>query len=222
MSGYKISKECPICHKVFRSYKSQNRQTCSCKCRHKMHGQKLSQKKPKQCLWCEKIFEVQPSKSNQEYCSLECFHTSNPAKIKPCPICKTSIPDYKNRKTCSISCMALYYSFALQGANNPNWKGGFSSRENSGVSTKIRTIVLQRDNYQCQDCGAKDWNASPSLLHTHHIVHHVNGGTKDPNNLLTLCFVCHWTGKHKYELSKPLQSIASQQSCGSKYLNITS
>ena len=48
---------------------------------------------------------------------------------------------------------------------------------------EIRDVVLQRDNFQCQDCGAKMGLE----------IHHVNKNPSDNkiNNLLTLCRICH-------------------------------
>jgi hypothetical protein len=115
--------------------------------------------------------------------------------------------------------MSIYYRTALKGKNNPNWKGGTFYRENSNVPTSLRKLVLIRDNYQCQDCGTKDWNKKPSLLHTHHLTPHAKGGITEIENLITLCFICHWIGKHGYTLNPIMQKIATSAGCGTRYLN---
>jgi 5-methylcytosine-specific restriction endonuclease McrA len=59
-------------------------------------------------------------------------------------------------------------------------------------SDKTRALVLERDNHRCVECGCKD------ELHLHHIHRLSDGGNNDPDNLMTLCYVCHM-GKHKDE-----------------------
>jgi HNH endonuclease len=57
-----------------------------------------------------------------------------------------------------------------------------------------RRRVLRRDKYTCVKCGwnHKLWNRSdPRHLELHHVEHHVRGGSNDPENLITLCIVCH-------------------------------
>lgn len=59
----------------------------------------------------------------------------------------------------------------------------------------VRVKVLERDEYRCQCCN---WHPSDrvagdrrSLLELHHIEHHAEGGSNDPDNLATLCNVHH-------------------------------
>jgi hypothetical protein len=59
----------------------------------------------------------------------------------------------------------------------------------------VRVQVLEPDSYRCTNC---DWSKSNiregdprSLLELHHLIHHVRGGTNAPDNLVTLCNVCH-------------------------------
>lgn len=58
---------------------------------------------------------------------------------------------------------------------------------------KIKTLILQRDNNQCQCC-----KRNVKLL-----VHHMdcNDRNNDPNNLITLCNQCHLSLHSKYEHS---------------------
>lgn len=207
ISESKITKVCPICDEAFVSYKCQNRQVCSKECRHKSHSQKLRTIEERECLTCHKVFK--PRSSKGKFCGLEC---SNNYTKTPCLVCGKLI--LKKLKTCSRECMAIRYKELLKGENNPNWKGGFFSRENSLVSARLRTEVLKRDNYKCQECGAIDWEEKPSLLHTHHIIEFKDDGETELSNLITLCFVCHWEGKHGYTLGRDMQEIASRQGCG--------
>jgi hypothetical protein len=54
-----------------------------------------------------------------------------------------------------------------------------------------RRKVYQRDNYTCQNCGAKGGSKGNAELHAHHIVPKSNGGTHRVSNLKTLCKQCH-------------------------------
>ncbi len=58
----------------------------------------------------------------------------------------------------------------------------------------IRSSVLVRDHYSCQNCGwaHAQWNPSdPRHLELHHIDFHVEGGENTEENLITLCTICH-------------------------------
>ncbi|MES2198549.1 MAG: RNA-guided endonuclease IscB, partial [Chlamydiota bacterium] len=50
----------------------------------------------------------------------------------------------------------------------------------------IKQYVLHRDGYTCQKCKQEKLK-----LHVHHIVFRSNGGTNSPDNLITLCHLCH-------------------------------
>jgi 5-methylcytosine-specific restriction endonuclease McrA len=50
---------------------------------------------------------------------------------------------------------------------------------------EIRSQVLLRDNFRCQECNFY------KHLEVHHIVPRSKGGTDDPSNLVTLCQRCH-------------------------------
>lgn len=57
-----------------------------------------------------------------------------------------------------------------------------------------RREVLMRDSHTCRDCGWKHdlWVPSDARhLEVHHVKHHVDGGTNTPENLVTLCNICH-------------------------------
>jgi 5-methylcytosine-specific restriction endonuclease McrA len=51
----------------------------------------------------------------------------------------------------------------------------------------LRTAVLKRDNYTCQDCGHRWFQG----MHVHHRVFRRNGGEDAKSNLVTLCRPCH-------------------------------
>ncbi|MCF7928543.1 MAG: HNH endonuclease [Spirochaetales bacterium] len=53
---------------------------------------------------------------------------------------------------------------------------------------------MLRDGYTCTRCGwnYSRWNPSdPRFLEIHHIKPHREGGASTPENLVTLCNVCH-------------------------------
>lgn len=63
------------------------------------------------------------------------------------------------------------------------------------IPDTIRVIVLGRDEYECKNCFWTYKKATPAdprgLLELHHIDHHANRGANTPENLITLCNVCH-------------------------------
>ena len=54
----------------------------------------------------------------------------------------------------------------------------------------VRQYVLWRDKYTCQCCGAHTSKKKEVKLHVHHLESHKTGGNA-PDNLVTLCDVCH-------------------------------
>lgn len=77
------------------------------------------------------------------------------------------------------------------GPANNNWKGGITNinqkLRNDPQMQEWRKAVYKKDNYTCQDCGAKGY------LHAHHIM----PISKDPSlifdvdNGKTVCVTCH-------------------------------
>lgn len=49
----------------------------------------------------------------------------------------------------------------------------------------VKRFVLGRDDWKCRNCGRGD------MLDPHHVIYRSAGGSNHPNNLLTLCRVCH-------------------------------
>ena len=54
-----------------------------------------------------------------------------------------------------------------------------------------RKEVYSRDNYECQNCGAKGGSKGNAELHAHHIVPVSKGGVHELSNLKTMCKGCH-------------------------------
>lgn len=61
------------------------------------------------------------------------------------------------------------------------------------IKDSVRRGVLMRDSYTCQDCGWNRKRQEDDARHfeVHHLEHHVRGGANTPDNLITLCNICH-------------------------------
>jgi hypothetical protein len=66
-----------------------------------------------------------------------------------------------------------------------------------GISKETRAIVLDRNGFTCQMCGAGAGEPHPfdpsrkARLHLGHIIDKSMGGSDDPSNLRALCSVCN-------------------------------
>jgi len=61
------------------------------------------------------------------------------------------------------------------------------------MNQRIRSIVLERDDFECQDCGTKVGSAADNVAtaEVHHIIPESEGGSDQLENLTTLCPNCH-------------------------------
>lgn len=69
-------------------------------------------------------------------------------------------------------------------------------------NSKVRQIILERDNYICQCCGLKPIDLFKNTLHVHHNhpLHKSNGARKIKlDELITLCPTCHGYIHYKKE-----------------------
>jgi 5-methylcytosine-specific restriction endonuclease McrA len=69
-------------------------------------------------------------------------------------------------------------------------KDVISGRAEMGLTEKERVNILDRDNHRCQMCSSED------ELEVHHIIPVSEGGSKNNNNLCTLCAECHLNTAH--------------------------
>jgi len=82
-------------------------------------------------------------------------------------------------------------SEASSGENHPNWQGGISNvGYPEGWSNMLKESIRKRDDYMCQDCQVAQEELSKRLD-----VHHIdcNKDNLNPENLISLCNVCHTT-----------------------------
>lgn len=76
------------------------------------------------------------------------------------------------------------------------------------ISKETRALVLDRNGFTCQMCGAAagephpDGQGRKTRLHIGHIVDKSHGGTDDPSNLRALCSVCN-EGAANITLDRP-------------------
>ncbi|TDB48070.1 MULTISPECIES: HNH endonuclease [Photorhabdus] len=88
------------------------------------------------------------------------------------------------------------YCTAHQNTGWENHQRG-KSRHERGYGNKwdvIRTRILKRDNYLCQDCLRKDClrnGRAVTATTVDHIIPKARGGTDDDSNLQSLCWPCH-------------------------------
>lgn len=68
------------------------------------------------------------------------------------------------------------------------------------LAPRIRFQILTRDGYRCRYCGAP---APEVRLQVDHILALVNGGTDDPENLVTACVDCN-LGKGAWQGPDPV------------------
>ena len=95
-------------------------------------------------------------------------------KTKVCKIC--------NKKFESCWTRAKYCSVECKSQSNKN---RYREKPNSVIWHELMEFCNERDNYQCTKCG------SDKNLCVHHIRFLCDGGTNNPDNLVTLCAVCH-------------------------------
>lgn len=76
------------------------------------------------------------------------------------------------------------------------------------ISKETRALVLDRNGFTCQMCGAVAGEEHPfdagrrTRLHLGHVIDKSQGGTDDPSNLRALCSVCN-EGASNLTLDRP-------------------
>jgi len=165
------------------------------------------------CNQCGKEYKVRQSKENTaKYCSRECatLGYSVDKKEYECVNCgDTVMKKPYNVKcdvtTCSGECFGEYISSIRSGEDNSYWRGGKIQYYGSNWKDQ-REKALERDNYECQDCGMsrdehyKKYNSGFDVHHKiplRNIIDENNPTIKQfedahsLDNLVTLCKSCH-------------------------------
>jgi len=76
------------------------------------------------------------------------------------------------------------------------------------ISKEVRALVLDRNGFTCQQCGAVAGEPHPydssrkTRLHIGHIIDKTMGGSDDPANLRALCSICN-EGARNLTLERP-------------------
>jgi hypothetical protein len=184
----KIELTCEFCEKVFYRFKSQivgKRNVCSRKCANSIRLQHIYE-----CEICHKVFH-KPQKIGVKarFCSQKCrgIGLTAPPNTK-CVVCYKEFHvskwqvDRGEGKYCSRDCKSKAQTCSFLGIKAVHYYGNSAWR-------KLRLEILDRDNYQCLNCGIKP--GDKSQLQVNHIVFRELGGSDDPSNLETLCKSCH-------------------------------
>lgn len=96
------------------------------------------------------------------------------------------------------------------------------------ISKEVRALVLDRNGYTCQMCGAGAGEPHPydpsrkTRLHIGHIIDKSQGGTDDPSNLRAICSVCN-EGASNLTLERPsVKKLLAQvrRAAGSEQLKV--
>jgi len=83
------------------------------------------------------------------------------------------------------------------------------------IPDRVRVKVLERDERKCLNCGAgyedfrRNADTLRNRLEVHHTRPHVEGGENNPDNLVTLCNVCH-DEVHRKDLSEDSSEVAAR------------
>lgn len=166
------------------------------------------------CAVCSKEFYLFPRemKLGRRLCSVKCYklfqRTNRPLNCINCGgefYVSRSQEASRNRKCCSVKCRAKVY--ARSGSDCPFWRGGVSDQNRlirySARMKDWRKAVFKRDDYRCQQCGARSAKGNPVTLHAHHIKQFAYYPELrfEISNGLTLCDGCHQHTGHERRAS---------------------
>ncbi|MCD6386136.1 HNH endonuclease [Candidatus Sumerlaeota bacterium] len=89
----------------------------------------------------------------------------------------------------------------------PSVSNGFNYTNKSNNWENIRKAVIIRDSYRCQRCGIR---LELETAHVHHIKPRVEGGDNSFENLVTLCYDCHYLmGKYHSHMKERVKFVIS-------------
>lgn len=161
--------------------------------RNKKNGQFETLLQDRVCPICGKTFH--PRLNKRKTCSKKCGCEY---------MSRTYKPSKKTLKKRSIALKGRIFtqdhkdkiSEALKGKNNGNWHGGISYTRNTRRDRKHhewKKKIFIRDNYTCQNCGARNGNGKRITLNAHHIKPYAFfiKLRYEVSNGITLCKDCH-------------------------------
>jgi len=147
------------------------------------------------CKYCKEPFWIKKSRSDQKFCSQECYSRSNKT-TKTCENCGNKIDlsnsEAKDRRFCSRKCAAEWHGRQMKiWENKDEYKK--AKKEAPGNLKENKERARERDNRTCQFCGKVEKNGEYDSykIPTHHIKPIREGGTNHIGNLITLCDSCH-------------------------------
>lgn len=232
------TRTCPICNTKYQAdlgrLKHGRQTTCSRKCSYKLRAKMLAGGKEVQCRNCSTVFHTSKKNQNVGFCCIDCYHEyrrkkaigrirckpSNGAKRVYSPrlenrLCLICDKEYHPRKItakyCSRNCFEISHKETMRGTGNPSYVDGRSYKPTYDAGREwhnIRVEAYIRDNYNCQDCGAKCVSKrtamnypeySKLIIQCHHIVPYDISQDNNLGNLTTLCIVCHRRTHHEME-----------------------
>lgn len=119
--------------------------------------------------------------------------------MKYCLNCGKELKSNKNKFCNNVCCAKFQHTKYIE-----NWKlGKISGVSGFGVSKHIRTYLLEKHNYSCQECG---WNKiNPFTNRTTLEIHHKDGNYLNcsEENLALLCPNCHSLTENYKSLNRP-------------------
>jgi 5-methylcytosine-specific restriction endonuclease McrA len=155
----------------------------------------------KTCLWCyNQMTRTKPSEArrpNWLFCTIACrvsFRNCIQPQRRRMPLSVREKIALANRGKPRPK------SRLITGPRHWNWQGGKTSEairlRNSARMHEWRTAVFIRDNYTCQNCGARNGNGFKVILNADHIkpFAYYPDLRFDVSNGRTLCKNCHLKG----------------------------
>lgn len=183
--------ECFHCHEKINRPPShvKGRVFCNRECRKAYHRPRIA------CAGCGSSFERRTTNPSTVYCSWGCFKRSRWVHVecahcecvflkRKCEVEKAQACGYQNM--CSRSCRNAATSILLGG--DGTWVVGGKhgpSRSRGKDWPAAKAFTLNRDGYECQQCGSAD------CLEVHHWEPYFISFNNHPDNLVTLCRPCH-------------------------------
>lgn len=124
----------------------------------------------------------------------------------PCKLCgedSTACYEYtlihRQAQVCSKCASIVANTFSMKHSGEyltwPNEVRESEERQRKTISTKVRKLIFERDAYRCVKCS------SHINLCLDHIFPHSLGGSDEPENLQTLCWVCNNRKRDKIEVA---------------------